>query len=194
MRFEVGPLRPGTVDLTLTPMPSPLGLESGTVRVVPSDPAWPSLFDAAAAGILAALGDLPISLDHVGSTAVPGLPAKPIIDILAGRPAGSAAEPYIAALEQAGYEHRGERGVPGRAFFRRGTPRAYHVHLFERGAAPWRDHLLFRDALRADPSLRAEYAAVKSALAERHPRDREAYTSGKEPFIVRVLQQGGPHR
>ena len=87
----------------------PLGLHSGTVVVVPYDQAWPALFAAEERRIRAALAsELPLDFEHTGSTAVPGLAAKPIIDILAGYPAGSAVEPYITALVGAGYSHRGE--------------------------------------------------------------------------------------
>ena len=165
-----------------------LGLESGTVRVVPYDPAWPALFAAEAARIAAALDGLPLRLEHMGSTGVPGLAAKPIVDILAGRPPGSPAAPYVEALVRAGYQHRGEQGIPGREFFRRGTPRSWHVHLAEEGAPAWRTPLAFRDALRADPALAAEYAALKLELAARFPRDREAYIEGKGPFVARVLR------
>lgn len=167
-----------------------LGLESGTVRVVPYDPAWPELFAAEAARIAAALQGLPLGLEHMGSTGVPGLAAKPVVDILAGRPPGSAAAPYVEALVRAGYAHRGEQGIPGREFFRRGDPRAYHLHLAEEGSDPWRTPLAFRDALRADPALAAEYARLKRELAARFPRDREAYIEGKGPFVARVLRGG----
>jgi GrpB-like predicted nucleotidyltransferase (UPF0157 family) len=170
-------------------MSGSLGLESGTVRVVPYDPAWPALFAAEAARIRAALDGLPLRLEHMGSTGVPGLAAKPIVDILAGRPPGSAVGPYVEALARAGYAHRGEQGIPGREFFRRGDPRAYHVHLAEEGSAPWRTPLAFRDALRADPALAAEYGALKRELAARFPRDREAYIEGKGPFVARVLRE-----
>lgn len=170
-------------------MSDPLGLDSGTVRVVPYDPAWPARFAAEAARI-AAVAELPaLRLEHVGSTGVPGLAAKPIVDMLAGRPPGSPAAPYVAGLVRAGYEHRGEQGIAGREFFRRGTPRAFHVHLAEADGPVWREMLRFRDALRADPSLAAEYAELKLRLAVRFPRDREAYLGGKGPFIAGVLRR-----
>ena len=171
-------------------MPSePLGLRAGTVQVAPYDTRWPSLFASEAARVAVALGALPLRLEHIGSTSVPGLPAKPIIDILAGRPAGSPVEPYIAALVRAGYEHRGEAGIPGRQYFRRGEPRLFHVHLAETHGEFWRAHLVFRDVLRARPELAAEYAALKHRLTARHPADREAYLDGKGPFIQQVLAQ-----
>ena len=171
-----------------------LGLESGTVRVVPHDPAWAALFAAEVARLRAALApDLPLTLEHMGSTAVPGLAAKPILDLLGGYPPGAAVDPYIAALGEAGYVHRGERGIPGREFFRRGEPRAYHLHLVTEGGTIWREQLAFRDALRRQPALRDAYAALKLELARRFPRDRESYIDGKGAFVRQVVDQALDH-
>jgi GrpB-like predicted nucleotidyltransferase (UPF0157 family) len=167
-----------------------LGLESGTVRVVPHDSGWAALFAAEAQRLRAALGpDLPLALEHTGSTAVPGLVAKPVLDLLGGYPPGASVEPYVAALGRAGYAHRGEQGIPGREFFRRGEPRAYHLHLVVRHGPFWREHLAFRDALRAQAAVRAAYAALKLDLARRYPRDREAYTEGKSAFVRQVVAE-----
>jgi GrpB-like predicted nucleotidyltransferase (UPF0157 family) len=167
--------------------PDPLGLHPGTVRVVAYDARWPALYEEEARRVRAGLDPLPVVLEHTGSTAVPGLAAKPIVDILAGRPAGSALAPYVRALEALGWVHRGEQGIPGRDFFRRGVPRTHHLHLTEVGSAFWRDHLAFRDALRRDPALAAAYQALKLRLAAEHPFDRERYIEGKGPFVLEVL-------
>jgi GrpB-like predicted nucleotidyltransferase (UPF0157 family) len=166
-----------------------LGLESGTVRVVAYDTTWPSTFVAEAERLqhcFAGTG-LPLIIEHTGSTAVPGLAAKPILDILAGYHKGASAPAYVEALKKAGYVHRGEQEIPGREFFRRGNPRAYHLHLTAIDSLFWRDHLTFRDRLRADITLRDAYAALKRDLAARFPRDREAYIAGKESFVSKVL-------
>jgi GrpB-like predicted nucleotidyltransferase (UPF0157 family) len=158
--------------------------------VVPYDPTWPELFAAEAEALrrrFAATG-LPVALEHTGSTAVPGLAAKPILDILAGYPPGAALPEYIGVFTAAGYVHRGEQGIPGREFFRRGDPRAYHLHLTTIGSAFWWDHLTFRNRLRADDELRDAYAALKRDLAARFPLDREAYIAAKEPFVKAVLR------
>src|SRR5262245_15236172 len=110
-------------------MANPLGLESGVVRLVEYDPRWPVLFAAEQARLRAACGSLPLRFEHIGGTSIPGMCAKPVLDILAGRPPEPRSGDCIAALNRAGYDHRGEQGVPGREFFRRGQPRAYHVHL-----------------------------------------------------------------
>ena len=147
------------------------------------------MFEAEAARIEQAFVGLPIRLEHVGSTAVPGLAAKPIIDILAGRPPRSAVAPYIAAFRQLGYEHLGTEGIPGRQFFRRGVPRTEHLHLVTWSSAFWKDQLTFRDALRADPALAREYETLKYDLAARlSPEERRLYTDAKGPFIRRVLR------
>lgn len=172
-----------------------LGLESGRVRVVTYDPAWPSLFAAEAARLrtIVELAGLPLVLEHMGSTAVPGLVAKPVLDLLGGYPSGASVSPYVATLEGADYVHRGEQGIPGREYFRRGAPRAYHLHLVVQGGPFWREHLAFRDALRAHSDVRAAYAALKLDLARRFPRDREAYTDGKSAFVRRVVAQALGH-
>src|SRR6266568_3023147 len=153
-------------------MASPLGLESGTVRIVPYDPEWPLLFDVEARRLRSALAPLPIVLEHTGSTSVPGLAAKPVLDILAGVTEGASVERYVVKLIGAGYLHRGDRGIPGREFFRRGDPRAYHLHLAPIGSTFWREHLAFRDYLRMHADIRDEYAELKRSLAARFPRDR----------------------
>lgn len=166
-----------------------LGLESGRVRVVPYSAAWPALYAAEISRlspVLASAG-VRLALEHTGSTSVPGLGAKPIIDILAGIEREDDRGAAIAALTSAGYVHRGEQEIPGRDFFRRGNPRQYHVHLTRVGSAFWRDHLAFRDWLRTHPDVAADYMALKTQLAERYPTDREAYIRGKTSFVEGVL-------
>jgi GrpB-like predicted nucleotidyltransferase (UPF0157 family) len=174
-------------------MESSLGLESGTVRVAPYDPAWAQLFAAEVARLQPILGSygVSLSLEHTGSTAVPGLAAKPVLDILAGRSVAASRETVIEALRAAGYAYRGEQGIPGRDFFRRGEPRKYHLHLTVVGSDFWRDHLAFRDYLRANPEAADRYAALKLELAARHPRDREAYIEGKTAFVLAILDGAG---
>jgi GrpB-like predicted nucleotidyltransferase (UPF0157 family) len=152
------------------------------------DESWPRLFDAEAGSIESVCVGLPIRLEHIGSTAVPGLSGKPVIDILAGRPPQSRAEPYIAALRQIGYEHKGAFGVPGREYFRRGSPRTHHVHLVRWSSALWADYLAFRDALREDAGLRRDYDALKRDLAIAFANEKRGYAEAKGPFIRSVLR------
>jgi GrpB-like predicted nucleotidyltransferase (UPF0157 family) len=170
------------------PMTDALGLESGTVRLVEYDHRWPALFAAERQRIEAACVGLALRLEHVGGTSIPGMCAKPVLDIAAGRPPGASPALYVVAFERAGYEHRGEQGLPGREFFRRGQPRAYHLHLVEEGGDHWRGYLAFRDYLREHPAAAERVAEAKRALAARFPRDREAYTEGKTPFVQEILR------
>ena len=173
-------------------MTSPLGLESGIVRVVSYDARWPGLFAAERTRVTEAVAaaSLPdLVIEHVGSTSIPGLAAKPILDLAAGRQADVPAAVYVRALEAAGYIHRGDGGLPGREFFRRGELRSHHLHLVEHEGDHWRRYIAFRDALRGDAMLRDQYAALKRALAEQYPRDREAYIAGKTAFVRGVISR-----
>ena len=159
------------------------------IYIAPYDPQWPAEFAAEEARILAACRGLPLRLEHIGSTAVPGLDAKPIIDILAGCPPRANRAEYVAALRQIGYEHKGAFGIPGRNYFRRGSPRSHHVHMVSWSSAFWQRQLAFRDALRSDTSLRQQYAALKRDLARMFSDDGERYAGAKGPFIASVLRQ-----
>jgi GrpB-like predicted nucleotidyltransferase (UPF0157 family) len=177
----------------IAPMADALGLEPGVVRLVEYDARWPGLFAAEERRIRGACGALALRLEHVGGTAIPGMCAKPVLDMAAGRPREASTAVYVAALARAGYEHRGERGVRGRELFCRGQPRAYHLHLVEDGGPLWRDYLAFRDHLRADADAARRFADLKRALAARFPRDREAYTNAKSPHVEEILRLGiGP--
>ena len=169
-----------------------LGLEPGLVRIVAYDERWPALFVDEAAAIRAAIAAAelpPLALEHIGSTAVPGQASKPVLDIAAGYESGTFASVYIGVFESLAYHYRGETGLPGREYFRRGEPRTHHVHLVERFGPHWVRFLRFRDALRDRAAVRDAYAALKCELAVRYPRNREAYLHGKAEFIDKVIQQ-----
>ena len=114
--------------------------------------------------------------------------AKPVLDIAAAHPRAASIEDYVAAFERASYQYRGERGLPGRHYFYRGEPRAYHVHLVEEGGALWRDYIAFRDYLRTHGDVSGQFAAVKRVLAARFSNDREAYTNAKSPHVHDILR------
>lgn len=139
-------------------MSEALGLESGRVRVVPYDGRWESLFRAAAADLRGALGDSILAVEHVGSTSVPGLAAKPILDLLVAVPDFGRAVDGFASLAAFGYEHRPDEEIPDRHYFRRlvGGRRTHHLSLAEPGSDFHRRTILFRDALRSDPELAGE--------------------------------------
>ena len=166
-----------------------LGLDRTRVAVVPYDPAWPVLFEEEAARLHAVLGDRILLIEHVGSTSVPGLDAKPILNLIAAVASLEEAEGLAPLLRGAGHEQKPDTDNPDRLYFVRGPAelRTHHLSLAEPGSAFWRQQVRFRDLLRADPTLAAEYARLKHALAERHPGDRLAYAAGKQPFIEAAL-------
>ena len=164
-------------------------MTSPTIRIVPYDRTWPLEFSAEADRIERACAGLQTRLEHIGSTSVPGLAAKPVIDILAGRPGNVSGNAYVAAFKQLGYEHKGAFGIPGRNYFRKGTPRTHHVHLVSWSSELWRDHLLFRDYLRTHPLIAREYETIKRELAAMYVNDREQYTDAKGPFIRSIVRR-----
>ncbi len=158
------------------------------VVVVEPDPRWPSMFDAEAARIRAAAGPLLVALEHTGSTAVPGLAAKPIIDMLGGVERLADADALVQRIVALGYEYvtKYEAEIPDRRYFVRRDARGartHHRHVVPVGNWFWTQHLAFRDHLRARPDAVARYAALKLELAAKHGTDREAYTAGKGAFI-----------
>ncbi len=163
------------------------------IEVVPYDPTWIAAFEREKQfleTLLAPWRRGPI--EHVGSTAVVGLCAKPVIDVMAGVVSLAESLPAKDALRDAGYQYSEYKAdvmhwfcKPSFAF------RTHHLHLIPFESPLWNARLRFRDALRADPALRAEYAALKLELAKRFELDREAYTDAKSPFIERVLSTAG---
>jgi GrpB-like predicted nucleotidyltransferase (UPF0157 family) len=155
------------------------------------DPRWPELFCELRDGLPAGLRMRARSIEHVGSTAVPGLAAKPIIDIDVVVADEADVAEAIAMLAAAGYPHKGDAGVPGRAAF--DQPQhlpEHHLYVCVEGAGPLVAHLRLRDHLRANPDTAGEYAALKRELAAAYGDDREGYTEAKTAFIEAVLAGG----
>jgi GrpB-like predicted nucleotidyltransferase (UPF0157 family) len=163
------------------------GLAHGSVQLVEWTARWTELFAAEAARLRASLGDLALGIEHYGSTSVPGLVAKPVLDILVGGSDATDPKPYIAALAPLGYDYAAHAGVPAHLVFGLGTNRTHLVHVVRHGGDAWHRALVFRDALRADAALRDSYAALKRELAQRHGTERSRYTDGKSAFVERVL-------
>lgn len=164
-----------------------IGLEAGVVRLAAYTPVWQELYQREERAIRGIIGEHVLDIQHVGSTAVPGVVAKPIIDIAVAVAEYEAARVCIEPMEQLGYEYRGPYGIPGRHYFVRGEPRTHHVHMLELDNIEWKRLILFRDALRNDAALVAEYSRLKGRLAEQFPNDRVAYTDGKAAFVNRVI-------
>ena len=160
-----------------------------SVVLVAYDPLWPEEFRVEADRIARACHELEIRIEHIGSTAIPGLSAKPIIDIAAGVPPRADRTLYIQTLKELGYDHLGAHGIPGRDYFRRGSPRSHHVHMASWSSEGWRDNLLFRDYLRSNPSTRQQYEVLKRQLALAYADDRRKYQAEKGTFIQAILRQ-----
>lgn len=159
------------------------------IRLVPADPDWPARFKHEQEALAEAIGEWVVGgIHHVGSTAVPGLDGKPIIDILVGVEDLESARKSFEPLADLGYLYAPY--LPEEMhWFCKPDPahRTHHLHLVPADSQRFRDELAFRDRLRADSQLAANYAALKHRLAERHRDDREAYTDGKDAFIRAAL-------
>ena len=156
------------------------------VTVVPYDPQWPAAFERAASEVKAALGENLLAIHHIGSTSIPSIHAKPIIDMLAVATDLRRVDEYAQRMREIGYEAMGEFGIAGRRYFRRDNAagvRTEHVHTFAAQSPHVRRHLAFRDYLRAHAGLAQEYSQLKQRLAAAHPFDIDAYMDGKEAFI-----------
>jgi GrpB-like predicted nucleotidyltransferase (UPF0157 family) len=174
-------------------MPKPsIGLERGVIHLEPHSPDWARCYEQERTCLLAALGPHLLDLQHVGSTAIPGILAKPILDIAAAVVSFEAATVCIALLEELGYVYRGEHGIPRRHYFVRRSPDGdttlVHLHMLEIDSAEWGNHLLFRDYLRSHPQDAQAYQALKEELMAQFRADRLAYTEGKAAFIARILE------
>lgn len=172
-----------------------IGLKRHTVKVVDHDPVWASLAVEACRAVRSACGELLIDVQHVGSTAVPGLPAKPILDIAAAVATFDSLPELIRRLAGIGYRYRRDHGDAGGHLFVVDSSReirTIHLHVVEQRSSQWRDYLRFRDLLRRRPALRKRYAALKRDLARVCRDDRESYTASKGDFIREVLDSHSP--
>lgn len=180
-----------TASMTRQDLSTGSGAKCDGIVVVPHDASWSTRFRIESRLLQVALSDLAPAIEHIGSTSVPGLAAKPIIDMLVGVDALADFEARADRLAVYGYEYvpEYERVLPDRRFFKRVIRgvRTHHVHVVEKGGVYWKRYLKFRDHLRADPWLAVRYADVKRRLAARFRFDRDAYTNGKTGFVEAVL-------
>ena len=170
--------------------------DEAPVEIVPYDAAWPTSFEMERTRLLDAIRPwLAGPIEHIGSTAVLGLAAKPVVDIMAGVESLVASRPAIAVLETREYCYAPYR-TDVMHWFCKPSPafRTHHLHLVPVGSRRWIEQLAFRDYLRANPDAAMEYAALKWRLADAHRFDREAYTDAKAPFVERVLKAALPPR
>jgi len=159
------------------------------IEIVAYDPAWPKRFVKLGNELRDTLGATALRIDHIGSTAVPGLAAKPVLDVQISVAAFDPLEAFKEPLESLGYVYRADNTERTKRYFREppGSART-HVHVRRAGSFSEQFALLFRDYLRAAPDAAADYQALKRRLAARHPDDRRAYTEAKVPFFWEVIR------
>jgi len=172
---------------------------SDTIYLADYDPRWPQLFEEEHARLQAAIGEWAADIQHVGSTSIPGIAAKPIIDIAVHLRSLVDALYCITPLMELGYECLGEFGIPGRIYFRKptdsplpgqshdGVGRTHQIHMYELDHEQYEKQIIFRDYLRAHPNAASEYEALKRDLAQKHAGDIEAYALAKSDFVLEVL-------
>jgi GrpB-like predicted nucleotidyltransferase (UPF0157 family) len=156
------------------------------IRVVPYDSRWPARYADESERLRETLGEVVRNVHHIGSTAVPGLSAKPIIDILLEVSSLAELDECSPRLASLGYEAKGEHGIPGRRYFRRDDElgeRTHQVHSFEASSRQAHRHLAFRDYLISHPQVARAYAELKQELARRFPSDIYGYMDGKDAFV-----------
>jgi GrpB-like predicted nucleotidyltransferase (UPF0157 family) len=160
------------------------------IIVVDYDPTWPEQFAALRVHIASALGDLAATIEHVGSTAVPGLAAKPVIDIDVLLSSKEGFREVVERLAPLGYVHEGNLGIAGREVFRLPPDQpAHHLYVCVPDSQEYRRHTAFRDYLRAHPESAEAYGELKRRLARIHHDDREKYLSGKDEFVREILRR-----
>ena len=167
-----------------------LGLKRGTVKLANAHDEWAWLFDKEKQLLLDTFGDRIIAIEHVGSTAIPGVPAKPLIDmnIAISSLDDKYIEEFVASLEKLGYHYMHK--FPERHFFAKGPEekRTHHLNLVELDSNQWCNSMMFRDYMRRNKHAREEYAALKEKLASQYAEDRASYTKEKEDFIQKIIQ------
>ena len=160
-----------------------------TITVVPYDDKWPEMFEAERLLIKTLLGEVAKEIHHIGSTSVPGLSAKPVIDILLEVSDINELDRYNCAMAHAGYVARGENGIPGRRYFiKGGEQRSHQVHAFAGGDKQVLRHLVFRDYLRENTNIAGKYAELKHSAALLSRNDAYRYSALKANFIVHHLR------
>ena len=164
----------------------------GGIIVVDYDPTWPATFERLRQRIWPVVSDVATSVEHVGSTSVPGLAAKPIIDMSVVVPTAADVPIAIERLAALDYIHRGTLGVEGRDTFQSpGTLPRHHLYLCPHDSLALRNHLLVRDYLRAHPEAAARYGELKKQLARQHPDEVDAYVAGKTDLLLEILGASG---
>ncbi|MHA1348033.1 MAG: GrpB family protein [Candidatus Heimdallarchaeaceae archaeon] len=168
-----------------------IGLKRGVVKLNDYDPQWKSLFEKESALILSVAEEVIEDIQHIGSTAIPGVVAKPIIDVLLAINSLSNIKKLTDLLTPIGFVYRGEQGIPDRHLFVKGGEdyRTHHLHVVVKEHSEWLKHILFRDYLRKHPKDVEKYSKLKLDLLKKYEFEREKYTESKSDFIEKILEK-----
>ena len=172
-------------------------MNDDVIQLMAHDSTWSEKAAAEGKIIRDILPHSPLIIEHIGSTAIPGIQAKPIVDLMIGVSNLKDAEEFVSPLESIGYSFWRDNPEKNRFYFVKGlrqfggTGRTHHIHIVERTSKFWQDHISFRNYLRANSDAAGDYQKLKSGLANKFREDREAYTDGKTEFIQRILELAG---
>ena len=166
-----------------------LGLKRGELSISPYREEWKTLFEREKKDIEKAIGDYIEDIQHVGSTSIPGMSAKPILDIAIAVKDFEEARICIEPLSKMGYAFKGEKGIPRRHYFLKGEPCIHHIHLLEKTSEEWEKLILFRDHLRSNQNTAEDYKKLKIDLSEKHREDRKSYQAAKSDFVEAVIRK-----
>ncbi|MBC7880723.1 MAG: GrpB family protein [Anaerolineae bacterium] len=167
------------------------------VEVVPHNPNWRSAFENESKQVAVALADNVVAVHHIGSTSIPTIYAKPIIDMLVKVREIAKVDEQNLAMQALGYEAKGEYGISGRRYFRKENEagmRTHHIHVFEVHSAQVERHLAFRDYMRVHPEDAQKYSQLKQKLAKQYPNDVDGYVNGKDEFIKDIDKKAAEWR
>ena len=167
------------------------------VEVVPHNPKWKEMFKAESSQVRKALGKNVVAVHHIGSTAIPCIYAKPIIDLLVEVKEITKVDEQNVSMELLDYKIMGEFGIPGRRFFRKNNQegrRTHHIHIFAADSAQVKRHLAFRDYMIAHPEDAQSYSKLKRRLAREYPTNIDRYMDGKDPFIKEIDKKAAQWR
>lgn len=168
-----------------------IGLKRGTVKLKKHNPNWLRLFEKEKKLLLKRFPNIILEISHGGSTAIPNIPAKPIIDIFAVVSSLRKTEAMRSKLEKFGYEYRGANGVTERILYVKGKARlrTHHLQFIERRSNEWKNHILIKEYFLKNPDVAKKYADLKIRLAKKYPKNRKKYSHGKNAFITLVIKK-----
>ena len=166
-----------------------LGLHNEEVFLTAAHDEWTALYSDEERRLQQAIGDWILEIQHVGSTSIRGVQAKPILDIAVAVTDFELAIACLPLMESLGYAYKGKYGIPRRHYFVKGEPRTHHVHMLKKDSKDWHDTILFRDYLRLNPDSAALYSRRKKELASRYPGMREEYQAAKGAIVEELLER-----